>query len=105
MLRAVKFRNFKSLKDFSVTLRQVNVLVGPNNAGKSTILDGFRILAVALGIGRRRKPTIISIGGTAKLGWEFGEPIANLACKRALGLRSNGNLDRVRIRPREQATH
>ena len=55
MLKSVKFRNFKTLREFSISLREMNVLVGPNNSGKSTILDGFRALAPALKIAKRRK--------------------------------------------------
>ncbi len=43
-ISSVRFRNFKALRDFSVSLDRVNVLVGPNNAGKSTILSAFRAL-------------------------------------------------------------
>jgi predicted ATP-dependent endonuclease of OLD family len=38
MFTSAKFRNFKSLKDFTVPLKRVNILVGPNNAGKSSVL-------------------------------------------------------------------
>lgn len=41
----VQFHNFKAFPDFALSLRDVNVLVGPNNSGKSTILNAFRILA------------------------------------------------------------
>lgn len=53
MLRSVSFHNFKALENFSVSLRTTNVLVGPNNAGKSTVLDGFRALAAAIRYARR----------------------------------------------------
>jgi predicted ATPase len=48
MIRFARFRNFKGLQDFTVSLRRTNVLVGTNNAGKSTVLDGFRALEGAL---------------------------------------------------------
>jgi predicted ATP-dependent endonuclease of OLD family len=54
MFTSVKFRNFKSLKDFTVRLRAINVLVGPNNAGNSTILDAFRAMAAAHKFASRR---------------------------------------------------
>jgi len=73
MLKSVRFRNFKSLRDFSVGLRQINVLVGPNDSGKSTILDAFRILSVALNVGRRRNPSIAAIGGGTFFGWDIPE--------------------------------
>lgn len=44
----VEFRRFKAFKTFAIDLKHFNVLVGPNNAGKSTILTAFRILAAAL---------------------------------------------------------
>ena len=49
MFKSVRFQNFKSLKDFTVRLQHMNVLVGPNNAGKSTVLDAFRVLMAAAG--------------------------------------------------------
>lgn len=44
----VDFHRFKAFKSFSLHLRHFNVLVGPNNSGKSTILAAFRILADAM---------------------------------------------------------
>ena len=44
----VEFKRFKALNRFTLNLRHFNILVGPNNAGKSTILTAFRILAAAL---------------------------------------------------------
>ena len=38
----VDFNHFKAFDRFSLTLRHFNILVGPNNAGKSTILAAFR---------------------------------------------------------------
>lgn len=52
-ISSIKFTNFKSLKIFSVSLSETNILVGPNNAGKSTIISAFRILDVALRKARR----------------------------------------------------
>ncbi len=55
----VDFERFKALKAFSIDLRQFNILVGPNNAGKSTILAAFRILAAALRHANSRNPTLV----------------------------------------------
>lgn len=52
---SIKFTNFKALKNYSVSLSETNILVGPNNAGKSTIISAFRILDVALRKARRLK--------------------------------------------------
>ena len=75
MFESVRFRNFKSLKDYTVHLRTMNVLVGPNNAGKSTILDAFRAMAAAHRYARRRTQSPISIGGTTVVGYEI--PMTN----------------------------
>ena len=59
MLRFAKvdFRRFKAFEKFTLHLRNLNILVGPNNAGKSTILAAFRILAAAMRVANARKPT------------------------------------------------
>src|SRR5882757_7576928 len=44
----VDFRRFKAFDRFTLQLRRFNIMVGPNNAGKSTILTAFRILAAAI---------------------------------------------------------
>lgn len=55
----VEFTRFKAFDSFSFSLRHFNILVGPNNAGKSTILAAFRILAAALRRAMSRNPTLI----------------------------------------------
>ncbi len=55
----VHFERFKTFKSFSVELRAFNVLVGPNNAGKSTILAAFRILAAAMRRADSRKAELV----------------------------------------------
>src|SRR5690349_11040355 len=44
----VEFSRFKAFRHFTLNLRNFNILVGPNNSGKSTILTAFRILASAM---------------------------------------------------------
>lgn len=44
----VEFSRFKSFKSFRLDLRHFNVIVGPNNSGKSTVLAAFRILSAAI---------------------------------------------------------
>ena len=45
MLRRFHIRGFKSLKDVEVTLSPLVVLVGPNAAGKSNLLDALQLLS------------------------------------------------------------
>ena len=56
----VTFKSFKALRSFRLQLSDTNILVGPNNAGKSTIIGAFRVLAVALRRMWRRRPDIVS---------------------------------------------
>jgi energy-coupling factor transporter ATP-binding protein EcfA2 len=53
---SIDFRNFKAFSQFSVKLQHMNVLVGPNNSGKSTILSSLRVLAEGLRQGRSKTP-------------------------------------------------
>jgi predicted ATPase len=56
---SVRLRRFKAFREFSLEIKRFNVLVGPNNAGKSTILAAFRILAAALRKAGARKATLV----------------------------------------------
>jgi hypothetical protein len=56
---SVRFRNFKAYENFSLSLDRFNVLCGPNNSGKSTILSAFRILSEGMRKARSRKPALV----------------------------------------------
>jgi len=43
LLRAIKIRNFRGIEDLTLQLDDLCVLVGENNAGKSSVLDALRI--------------------------------------------------------------
>lgn len=58
---SIRFFNFKALSDYSMSLQRMNILVGPNNSGKSTIISAFRILDVALRKARSRTAEKVSI--------------------------------------------
>jgi energy-coupling factor transporter ATP-binding protein EcfA2 len=71
---SVDFDNFKTLASFRVTLNAVNVLVGGNNAGKSTVITAFRVLAVAMRTAAaRRAEQHRGPGGRVRLGWLLPE--------------------------------
>lgn len=38
----VLFQNFKALDQFALSMDDVNILVGPNNSGKSTIIESLQ---------------------------------------------------------------
>ena len=42
MLKALTIENFKGIKDpFRIEFRPINILFGPNNSGKSTIIQAL----------------------------------------------------------------
>jgi energy-coupling factor transporter ATP-binding protein EcfA2 len=49
MLTSLRIQNFRSIRDASVKLGQVNLFIGPNNSGKSNFLKGVSLLAYSLG--------------------------------------------------------
>jgi hypothetical protein len=55
----VTFKRFKAFESFTLNLRPMNIMVGPNNAGKSTILAAFRILEAGLRKARARKAVLV----------------------------------------------
>jgi predicted ATPase len=58
MLSKLRLVNFRSFRDFTVTFESGVYLVGPNNAGKSTILTALRTADVLLRYARSRKPSL-----------------------------------------------
>lgn len=60
---SVKFSHYKAFKSFSLKLQDFNVLVGPNNAGKSTIVGAFRILSEGLRRARVKSPERVEVDG------------------------------------------
>lgn len=58
-IKSINYKNYKSFKQFNITLSNFNILVGPNNAGKSTIIGSLKILSEGIRKARTRKPTWI----------------------------------------------
>ena len=61
-IRSIEFTEYKSFSRFILSAREKNVLVGPNNAGKSTALDAFRIASDVLRLANRRTATLKTQG-------------------------------------------
>jgi len=69
---SIRYTNYKCFKNFSVALREFNILVGPNNSGKSTIIGSLKILAEGLRKANSRKAiNIIGPDGVNILGYEI----------------------------------
>ena len=56
VLRRLELKNFKCFGDFTLDFRRQNILIGPNNAGKSTIISALRAGAAILNTATRRNP-------------------------------------------------
>ncbi|MFH1970330.1 MAG: ATP-binding protein [Verrucomicrobiota bacterium] len=56
---SVRFHRYKAFHDYSLHLQRFNVLVGPNNSGKSTVLGAFRILAEGIRKACARNPVFV----------------------------------------------
>jgi len=61
MLKKIRLTNFKKFEDFSVSLRRGNILVGPNNSGKTTVLDAIRIVDSCKRYSLRRRPEVMQL--------------------------------------------
>lgn len=57
---SVDFKNYKALKSYSIKLQHMNILVGPNNSGKSTILSAFRALDIGIRQAFSKKASLIN---------------------------------------------
>jgi hypothetical protein len=58
VLKQLRLVNFRTFKDFTVSFGDGAYLVGPNNAGKSTLLTAIRTADVLLRHAYRRKPEL-----------------------------------------------
>lgn len=58
-ITSVRFSRYKAFREFSLSLDRFNILVGPNNSGKSTILGAFRILAEGIRRARAKSPALV----------------------------------------------
>jgi len=72
-ITSVEFEGYKALARFSIRLAGMNILVGPNNCGKSTALGAFRVLALALRRARsKRAESLLGPEGLAP-GWRVSD--------------------------------
>jgi hypothetical protein len=68
-ISSVRFRNVKGLRNFSMALSDMNILVGPNNAGKSTIIGAFRVLDAGLRRARAYSPELFGPEFSSRSGY------------------------------------
>jgi predicted ATP-dependent endonuclease of OLD family len=79
MITSIHFKNFKALDDFTIHLKDFNILTGPNNSGKSTILDGLRVLQGAYRYASRYNPELLmDLPFDIKDSWGYTIPQASI---------------------------
>lgn len=61
MISNIHFKIFKALEDFTNFIKDFNVLTGSNNNGKSTVIDGIRVLQGAYRYASRHKPKFLNL--------------------------------------------
>lgn len=72
MIKQIKLRNFKAFENFTITLKESSLLVGPNSAGKSTILSSLKFAEACL---RNAKRVRFSLSRRHDGSWVQGYPI------------------------------
>lgn len=75
-ITSVEFRSFKAFRRYSVKLQHMNILVGPNNCGKSTIIGAFRALLAGIRRARAKSPELVP--GPNGQGYGYRIPEENL---------------------------
>ena len=48
MIKKLRLRNFRCFDDHSIPLRSMTIIVGRNNAGKSTIIEALRLISIVV---------------------------------------------------------
>lgn len=47
-LKSIRIKNYKCFKDVSFSIKNINILIGENNAGKSTAIEAIKLIAFAI---------------------------------------------------------
>jgi len=62
-ISSVDFRRFKAFRNFSVSFGDTAILIGPNNAGKTTVIGAISAASNMLRIAKRLKPSLRQVRG------------------------------------------
>lgn len=114
LIQSIRLKNFKRFENFNLSARTGNILVGPNNSGKSSILDALRMAQACLRFARTGPPRphqVTDVG--IVLGYQLPPssmpiPLANVTTNYSgedaiIEIRcSNGNTLFIRLNPNGQ---
>lgn len=48
MIESIQLKNYRCFKDVKIKFKDVTVIVGKNNAGKSSLLEALRLVSLAI---------------------------------------------------------
>lgn len=67
MIKELKLENYRGFVQHTIPFKKLNVIVGTNNAGKSTVVEALRILSFVVNryqnLSYRKVPDWLEIGG------------------------------------------
>jgi hypothetical protein len=70
-ITSVKFSHYKAFSSYTIHLQEFNVLVGPNNSGKSTVVGAFRILNEGIRKAKAKSPERVEVDGLITQGYKL----------------------------------
>src|SRR4051794_30914387 len=82
VLDRLRLHRYKGLEEFSITFRDKNFLVGPNNAGKSTIVTALRLCAALTSHAGRRRADGVFVDGDREV---YGHLLTSINVKDSPG--------------------
>jgi len=71
-LKELRVEKFRSLRELVLPIRQINLLIGANAAGKSNVLDALKFLSEAVKEGDFSS-AVFSRGNVIQLAWKGEE--------------------------------
>ncbi|MFQ6781272.1 MAG: AAA family ATPase [Coprococcus sp.] len=76
MINKIELHDFKNVKEFNTELKSINILIGENNSGKSSVLQGIHFSLMAEVIRRKNGMETVSENDLLYL------PSSNIICLR-----------------------
>ncbi len=98
MVKSVTLKNYKGFRHTRVQLGETSVLVGANNAGKSTVIGALRLVAATLPLARSRGYNGFIPKGAGRLsGWAISAAAIEAAAFTAENVRHDFRQEEARI--------
>lgn len=98
MIQSVRLVRYKGFLDCRVPLRGPSILVGANNAGKSTVIHAIRLVAALVPQAQRTKPGIAArTADTTVRGWQITQAALDAASFTSEAVRYEFQDDEARI--------